>query len=207
MNIELILFGVGVLAMLVSWRWMIKPTLLDTTRDKLFDLREEVRAFFLVRPRGLEDPIYANTRGLINGHLRNTEELTFFRFVAALVWLERNKDAAKEISEKVNRRFKSDDQDVARYVYEVRRRAIFIMLGYAGTTSVLALALIAVGYIIQPFLWVAKAINSIFTGRAAHAVFAAQAAAVVIAVTACVGLGGRAAAQAAMEDCALYQSA
>lgn len=142
---ELALFGFGVLAMLMGWRYAWRPTALDCARDRLFDLRESVRAEFVEREWGLDHPMYKTLRDLINGHLRYTERVHFFGLVAFHVKLASHPDLRASLKASVERRLACDDAKLAEFCNDVRERAAVIMLVYVIETSAAALTLAAIG--------------------------------------------------------------
>src|SRR5690625_824986 len=83
---ELLLLGLGMLLLVLTWDYMAKPTYLDEARDQLFDVRDkELKDFFIKQELGLHDPAYKKLREHINGLLRYTDKATLIGFVLSLV--------------------------------------------------------------------------------------------------------------------------
>lgn len=220
---ESMLTAIGVLALMATWRWPYRMTALDSTRDRLFDLREEVRAHFIDSGAGLSHPIYIALRNLINGHIRHTESASLVRFLVLTHWVDSNRGTSEAIRDKIERRFKTDDAALKAYVKQVRARAFNIMFEYVVTVSLLGWVLLAIGIVVLLCMLAYRLAVALFNApmTVAHRVAAylkacgitldfARAVAVagaMFAIMSHVGLGGRIAAEAAMEDCALYESA
>jgi hypothetical protein len=67
------------------WLWsQWQKVSLDECRDNLFDLRQEVRTYFLQRGLPLDHPLYSNLRDLINGYIRFTESLNLLVLIRLL---------------------------------------------------------------------------------------------------------------------------
>ena len=110
---ETILFGIGIILIVAGWHFIWMPTVLDSARDKLFDLRDQtVRSYFVQKAIPLDNKIYQELRTLINGHLRHTESLTFFGFMSMLAWVEKNGDISSEIRKRIEKRFDSEDAEL-----------------------------------------------------------------------------------------------
>lgn len=115
---ELIL-GITLLIFLLFWKYVWQKTLLDTTRDHLFDLRDELRSCFLSNGYGLEHPIYHELRAIINSYLFHTEKATMSSFIVFTYVSEKFPDYNKKRINKFEDRFKVDDQklkDIIKYV-------------------------------------------------------------------------------------------
>ncbi|MDA8191463.1 MAG: hypothetical protein M0Z68_08385 [Gammaproteobacteria bacterium] len=139
------MLGVSILLALSSWWFVYKPSLLDKTRDELFDLRQEIRDYFLQSGRGLDHPLYVALRDLINGHLHYTESLTMSRFVFWVHWHGKHPQEAEQLRLKVEAPFQTDDRELAAFAMNVRLRAAGQMYGHmlANTVpGVIVLALV-----------------------------------------------------------------
>lgn len=139
---EMLLTGVGLLALMATWKWMWLPTVLDSTRDTLFDLRDNVlREYFVSREISLEHPIYLKLRTLLNGHLRHTESLTIGEYSYLQVHLEKEKElTAKKIAQG-NRKFKVQDPDLQALIDEIRYKSSVAMVTYMIESSLLSMVL------------------------------------------------------------------
>lgn len=134
--ISLVIVAVNVLLLMCVWHFMICPTLLDHYRDKLFDLRDEMRRFFIDRDISLDDDVYRSTRDLLNGYIRYMEDLTFLRFVAMQMFFKLYPESAKIVQIAHEQRFVGCHKEIKEKVAEVRHSAIFIILSYMFYSSI-----------------------------------------------------------------------
>ena len=67
--------GLHVSSLILIWHFVAKRTVLDHTRDKLFDLRDQIRADHLANGWGLENDAYKNLRKMLNAYLRYTSSV------------------------------------------------------------------------------------------------------------------------------------
>ncbi len=103
---------------------------MDKTRDKLFGLRQETRDYFLQSGRGLDHPLYAALRDIVNGHLRYAESLTMSRFVVWARWHSKHPTEAEQMRLRVEAPFQTNDQELAAFAMNVRLRAAGHMYGH-----------------------------------------------------------------------------
>jgi len=71
--ISFVLLGVNVLLLVAVWHWVFKPAIRDFVRDKLFDIRDDIRDSYCEK-NGLGDSGYALFRDIMNHHIRLLEE-------------------------------------------------------------------------------------------------------------------------------------
>ena len=138
-----IMLGIAILLALSSWWFVYKPSLLDKTRDELFDLRQEVRDYFLQSGRGLDHPLYAALRDLINGHLRYTESLTMSRFVVWAHWHSKHPTEAEQLRLRGEAPLQTNDRELAAFAMNVRLRAAGHMYGHMLANTVPGLIVLA----------------------------------------------------------------
>lgn len=122
-QMNLVLLGVNILLVLVIWRFMVKRTVLDHTRDKLFDLRDEVRETFIAREWDLGSPAYKKLRDLLNGHLRFTEDYSIWKVAYLSAAIEKNPHLEAEMQAKFEKTFTSNIPDQLEYMHAVRKRS------------------------------------------------------------------------------------
>lgn len=132
---ELIMLGFNGLLILALWRFMLKKTVLDDHRDKLFDLRDELRHSFVAKGWSLDTPIYRHLRDLLNGYLRFTEHYSFGEFVALEIGFEKNKDLRKALNNHFDQKFSVTDAEQQKFVIEFRRKAVGVMMSYMILSS------------------------------------------------------------------------
>lgn len=136
---ELIVLGIAILAIMFTWNKMYLPTVLDDTRDKIFDLRDKkVKDFFLATPEGLNHPMYTTLRSLLNAHLRYTEDLTFIQFIIALAVGDKQRREFEKTGFKPKDPFATHDKKLAEFVSQTRNDALLIMFDHMTKTSPLA---------------------------------------------------------------------
>ena len=209
---ELSLLAFSIILSIVTWKLLWQPSILDHTRDKLFNLREEVRAQFLADGYGTAHPLYRKLRDLLNGHLRYTEEATFVRMILSMRSLAANPLLANELSKSFRRSFRTDDRALEAYVQSVLNRAAIISMNHAVLQSALAMLIVSA-------VLVAKALRAFLTWAQSksknanpmrHVRVAALAAActtafpaAMVSVLAQIGIG-RTIAQTAMNEAALH---
>ncbi len=209
--IQVTMLGVGLLLVMATWKFMLRPSMLDATRDRLFDLRESMREHFIQTGHGLNAPAYRALRGLLNSHLRYTEEITFFGVLHQMIWLKGHQDAYRHLRADVDRQFAVSDPGLAAYIREVRAKSAGIVLDYAVKSSLAGLLLALGGFAViftrKAFAMVRQALNT--SGRAPAAAFVQAAAwsGALLALSAQIGGVGRDVALAAMEEGALHSAA
>lgn len=153
---ELMLLGVNFLLGYAIWRYMWRKTALDKYRDRLFDLRDEVKLYFLSQGYSLDNKLYIELRALINGHIRYTEKLTLNLFLAETVAMSAHPEIAKSIRKEVNQKFVTDDPKLSTFINDVRARSISILTGHMAESSF--------GFIVFfPFMYLIAVLFKIFT--------------------------------------------
>lgn len=133
---QLFLTGIGLLSIMLFWRFMWKPTILDRTRDSLFDLRDNVlREHFVTHNLPLDHEIYVNLRLLLNGHLRHTESLSIWK----LGYLLNNKSngVVERHSKMFEAKFETDVDHLKTLVNDIRTKAALVMFLYMIQTSLI----------------------------------------------------------------------
>lgn len=139
-----VLLGVNILLVLAAWRFMVKRTVLDHTRDKLFDLRDEVREVFLSKGWDLNSPEYKKLRGLLNGHLRFTEEYSIWKVAYLNLIVEKNENVRAEMNARFEKVFASNIPEQLDYIHSVRQRSLMAVMDFTviGSGFLLFLSLI-----------------------------------------------------------------
>lgn len=158
---ELMIFGINILLLMFVWKFMIRKTILDTSRDKLFDLRDELRATFVKNEWDLGSPIYKKLRDLLNGHLRFTEEFSIWEFVCFEALFGRDKKLRDESRTKIQKTFVSADPRQQEFITSIRRRAVVVVMEFTVYNS--GLLLIA-SIVFAPVVTAAKVIAVVQRG-------------------------------------------
>lgn len=131
---ESFLLGSGLLICFVVWRaW--KATALDECRDKLFDIRDGARQYFLSKGYALDDRVYVAFRELMNSHIRYTRRLTFPGFLATTMAVRSNKEFLDHVRTEINRKLASGNPEIDAYIEESRKKATDALMQYIGETS------------------------------------------------------------------------
>lgn len=146
---ELIFFGINLLLIMAVWHFMLRPSILDHSRDRLFDLRDELRTTFIDRKWDLGSPAYQKLRDLVNGHLRFTEEMSLSRTSFVTASVKHDKDLQEFIHVRVSKVFASSDPLQQKFILDFRRRALTVAMDYAISSSgfLLMLALILAPFV------------------------------------------------------------
>lgn len=199
---ELVLTGIGIILSILTWRFMWLPTVLDSARDNLFDLRDrEVRGWFVKNGVSLDSPVYKALRDLLNGMLRETESMTFAHVVALLVWSMEHKDLEAERRRQIERRFETDHPELRKLVMEVREKAAWVMLGHVVESSPFALAFAVISIPIQLVMVAFHSLRTMLTnGISWRPQYRTHLAVALFGVFAFLGIVSRATAQATMEE-------
>lgn len=129
---ETIQAALSVLILLAAWgAW--RRSYLDRTRDRLFDMRDDLRAWFIANGYKLDHPMYRELRDLINAHLRFTEDI---RFVGMVVFSARiTPDLERHMSEQIDSRYATEDERLRDLAGSVRHDSGRIMQKYMMGTS------------------------------------------------------------------------
>jgi len=136
---EVIVFAVAILWLMLIWIKMWQNTFLDNSRDKLFDLRQEVRQYFVSKGIPLDNPVYVNLRMLINKQIRYLEDLTIFDVVSFANI--HNKRLINYLERRVNKLFDSDDQELNDFTKKIRQESVNVLLTHMFQTSLLLISL------------------------------------------------------------------
>ena len=113
--------GLSMLGFLLAWNFLWRPTLLDDTRDRLFDLRDAARTWFVKNGYGLAHPAYFELRNMLNTSIRHTEKLSLAKFVAFRLTRKDSETSAGVLS---------DVPQIAEYVNSVLHRRSDILFSY-----------------------------------------------------------------------------
>lgn len=153
----ILFLGINILLIMGTWHFVVKKTLLDHTRDKLFDLRDEVRRVHLEREWSIDTDLYGNLRSMINAYLRYTENYSVWQVGALRVELSRQAQTGlrEHLVACIDANFKSGTPDQQKYVADVRRRAGNALTDFAVYNSgllVLLTVLITPYFLIGTFV-------------------------------------------------------
>lgn len=129
----------GLFFLFAAWT-AYRRTSLDETRDRLFDLRERIRAFFSAPGRSLDDPAYAALRDYLNGFIRFAEDARFVKMIYVSAKLSPH--ILAHLRQRIDLSLRSNDPSVVSLIDETRGLAVRIIQAYLFRTSTLAWALV-----------------------------------------------------------------
>lgn len=154
---EQFLFGTGLLFGFLAWNaW--KRTALDACRDKLFDIRDDARRYFIARGIPLTDDIYIALRGLLNAHIRYAKRMTFPGFISMTFAFQNERDVMVNMREEINSRLKTGDEELSAYIEKARKESSEAMLAYIGETSAFIIFAVIISW---PFYVGARVLKTI----------------------------------------------
>lgn len=131
------------------WEKVLKPSILDHYRDKLFDLREEVREYYLAQGIPLSHDTYVQLRNLINSHLRFTEEMSLIKVAFFAYRIEKNKGLKKYLQRSIENNFTTNNRELSLFIKSTRKKAVDILLEYMVFSSPIVIILLSFAIIIS----------------------------------------------------------
>jgi hypothetical protein len=140
---------------------MLRRTILDHSRDKLFDLRDELRAHFISNGWDLNLSIYKELRTLLNGHLRFTENFSIWKIAFFEVSVKHDKNLQELLQTRNDRAFSVNDPEQIKFVKYIREKALVAVMEYAVFSSGFLLFL---SLCFAPFVLIAHSIKIIQRG-------------------------------------------
>lgn len=132
---ELIFVGVNGLLLLAVWNLMLKKTILDTHRDRLFELRDQLREHFISNGWSLDSPIYQRLRDLINGYLRFTTHFSLAKFIFLEANIKKSSELTNSLKNQFAKEFSVATKDQLVFVNQFRRQALGVMMDYMILSS------------------------------------------------------------------------
>jgi len=141
----LLRFAIGIVALMVGWQFVLKPTLVDGFRQRLFALRHDLFLFMAGGHVSSRDPVYVNFRETLNFLIRYAERLTGTR--AILAFFVPTPSLVKNNGDLSNRIASIPDEKVRKRIMQYRRemsRAIFCHLLCIAPLAIPALVLLSV---------------------------------------------------------------
>ena len=147
MNGELFLTGIGILALMAVWKLMWMKSILDDTRDHLFDLRDtELHNYFVENGLSFEHPMYVRLRKLLNGHLRNTESTTIWELMFAVGELTRNPTVDLYKTKNLEKHFYTEDVNLKKFIEKIRFQSAMVMFRYMLYSSLITVSILILCY-------------------------------------------------------------
>jgi D-alanyl-lipoteichoic acid acyltransferase DltB (MBOAT superfamily) len=126
----------------IAWHcWKI--TLRDWVRDRLFDLRDEWRTYWVATGRDMNAKTYKDVRDYLNNYLRYTNDLRF----VTLFYLKIKNPLLQVITADHNKLFATPDADLSAVIQKIRLRAAFAVQAYMCFTSLLAVGILFIAIV------------------------------------------------------------
>lgn len=142
-------FILSAFALIVVWRFVIRRTLLDHTRDQLFDIRDDLRRAYIKNGWSLASNEYKQARDLINAHLHFTESMSAWRIFALQGGMARDENLRRYVQNNFESMFAGVPEKQAVVVQKYRSKSLRVVTGYAITNS---LVLVLLCLIMVPFV-------------------------------------------------------
>lgn len=120
------------IALLAAWRcW--KKTARAAVRDRLFELRDELRDHYVRNGLDMTDGTYGRVRDLLNNMLRYTKGMRMMGYLYFATHVDREtvEAAAAEFEASIQKH----DADTIRLITRIRHRACSAVFLYMGETS------------------------------------------------------------------------
>lgn len=118
----------------VSYDFAIKNwrrTQMDSCRDSLFALRDELREYFVVNNLNMDSAIYKHTRDLLNAHLQYMDVFSFDDIYEYNQRAVKNPEVYKIMSDEINNRFVTDNTELQKLIQSIRYQSTMLIKDYA----------------------------------------------------------------------------
>ena len=142
------LFFLSLLILRLAWK-CLRKSILDDSRDAMFDLRESVRAKFIEEGWGLGCIEYRRIRDLINASIRYTEDKTLFGVITTNRVISENEIVQRAVLEYKNEILSSTNPEIEKYLKNVFSDLADEFFFYLFKTNVIYFHIIIVVYIIR----------------------------------------------------------
>ncbi|MBW1649178.1 MAG: hypothetical protein JRJ44_00610 [Deltaproteobacteria bacterium] len=126
---------------MIIWKYILRPSILDRYRDKLFDLREKTRDFYISNNISLNDDTYKNLRDMLNSHLRFTEKISFTTVSYFAIKINNDTKLRDYITKDIENQFKTNNKKLAEFIKKTREEAGRTLLNYMTFSSPLLILL------------------------------------------------------------------
>lgn len=127
---ELIYFAVGSVSFYLFWTFIWRRTIRGYYRDKLFDLRDDLRVWTIGHGYSLENKQYLANRNYLNYTLKYLEEYTTIGMLAVTSVSSRHGGAVKQIQQAVDRSINSDDTRFNKKIKNLRDETFRIVTAF-----------------------------------------------------------------------------
>ena len=129
---EMLGIFVAFISLIIVWRcW--KKTARAMVRDRLFDLRDELRNHYVENGLDMNDGAYERTRERLNNLLRYTKAMRMIGFIYFSAHID--KEMVDKTAEEFDAAIKMCDSKTAALIERIRRQSCETILLYMAATS------------------------------------------------------------------------
>ena len=166
--INTVLFGINIILLYFVWTYALKPSILDHYRDRLFDLRNEVREYYISNNISLLDNTYKSLRDSINSHLRFTEKKSLIKILKFIYELEKDPGTHKYFDQEIDKYFYTKNSRLQDFVKQSRDKSAQILFSYMifSSPTMLILFLLSAIYFIAESISINISQNKFFKNKA-----------------------------------------
>lgn len=129
--------GVGLIAIIWLYFWLVRQCRVDTLRCRLFQLRDDLFDLAAEDKLDFGHPAYVSLRGQINDLLRFAHRITFWDLMVISVVATRRAGDEKRFSEKMQESLEGLDPTVADSVMHLYRMTSWTLAGAIVRSSLL----------------------------------------------------------------------
>jgi hypothetical protein len=126
---DLIITGVGLLLLFPMWRHL-KITLLETHKQKLIELRDDLRNTYFENGWDLNSSAYRQLRDLLNGYSRYAESFTYSEFNYIENAIRKNPQLQAAMKARFEAHFSDVPSEQIAYVRKLRTEARRVMMSH-----------------------------------------------------------------------------
>ena len=123
---------VAFVVLVITWRYW-KKTARAMVRDRLFDLRDELRNHYVENGLDMNDGAYERTRERLNNLLRYTKAMRMIGFIYFSAHID--KEMVDETAAEFDAAIKMCDSKTAALIERIRRQSCETILLYMAATS------------------------------------------------------------------------
>lgn len=150
-------FILSMLLLIAVWRFVVRRSLLDQARDRLFDLRDGLRSSYVNRGWSLDAIEYKQARDLINAHLHFLESISALQIFTLQAGMAHNEQLRKLVQHRYETMFAGVPVERAKVVQQHRRESLQIVTEYAVTNSLL---LVTLGALMFPVILIERTLSA-----------------------------------------------
>jgi hypothetical protein len=150
-------FILSLLLLITVWRFVLRRSLLDQARDRLFDLRDDLRSAYVHNGWPLDATEYKQARDLINAHLHFLESISAWQIFTLQAGMATNAQLRKLVEHRYETMFADVPVERAKIVQLHRRKSLQIVTEHAVTNSLL---LITLGFLMFPVVVVERTFSA-----------------------------------------------